>query len=969
MRKLALPVTIALLWVLTGAASANAQVLMGDQSLGTYADNNTAGVAQAFQYTAATSGNVSDLELYVNSGSTATAVFVGVYSDTGGKPGSLLASGSFQSPHSQTWNDIKLASAATLTQGKPYWIAVLGTGGTLQYLDTSGSSSPSYVNSTKQLTSLPQTYSPGAEYNVSPASAYVNGSPETPAVLLGDQSMAPSADSNNAGVAQAFSYQATASGTTAAIELYVNSGTTASKLLLGVYTNANGKPGSLLASGSIASPKAQAWNDVNVGSVTVTARNTYWIALLGTGGQVGYPDTMSGSGASYVDSATGLTALPATYSSGNEYAATPASAYVMGLTGSSNGSAGPSSTTAPAVSGQTTQGQTLTTSDGSWTNSPTSYAYQWEDCNSSGASCSAISGATGSSYTLMSGDVGHTIRSVVTATNTGGSAAATSAATSAVTAPAPAAPANTAVPSVSGQTTQGQALTTSNGSWSNSPTSYAYQWEDCNSSGASCSAISGATGSSYTLTSGDVGHTIRSAVTATNTGGSTAATSAATSAVVASGGSGAAPVSTVGPYFTASSGSTSSCSSGCAVVGQTLGVSDGSWTNGPTGFGYVWERCATTSAQPPTTGSCSAISGATSSTYTVQSGDVGHSLVPVVTAYDGGTASAPTGLSGTCDTGEMLGMTTQSYGAQVPTAQPAGCSPISAVVGTTAAREMFCTNAVTTCGYADPLNHTVGVPADVTPSTTGACAAYANGATISSTVTINGCKITGQINITGGTVTIENSDLSLSDESGAGAPIATHGGTLIAKYDTIHGLGVTSSTSAAWAIYNCCGSPAATVDHVFFYNGDRIFMNLANSSQTPTVSNSFCWSAAQVVFNGQAEHYECIYTQPPSNINVNSTVLLNFRNNTAANYVDDNTGSCCGAVAVENSLFGGGDYTFYGGGPQVNSESYLNNRVTAAVYSTAGYFGAGAYNASASGGSGFTQSGNIWDNTSAAINP
>ena len=167
---------------------------------------------------------------------------------------------------------------------------------------------------------------------------------------------------------------------------------------------------------------------------------------------------------------------------------------------------------------------------------------------------------------------------------------------------------------------------------------------------------------------------------------------------------------------------------------------------------------------------------------------------------------------------------------------------------------MFCTNAVTTCGYADPLNHTVGVPADVTPSTTGACAAYANGATISSTVTINGCKITGQIKITGGTVTIENSDLSLSDESGAGAPIATHGGTLIAKYDTIHGLGVTSSTSAAWAIYNCCGSPAATVDHVFFYNGDRIFMNLANSSQTPTVSNSFCWSAAQVVFNGQAEH-------------------------------------------------------------------------------------------------------------------
>ena len=52
------------------------------------------------------------------------------------------------------------------------------------------------------------------------------------------------------------------------------------------------------------------------------------------------------------------------------------------------------------------------------------------------------------------------------------------------------------------------------------------------------------------------------------------------------------------------------------------------------------------------------------------------------------------------------------------------------------------------------MNHTAGVPAGVTPSTTGACATYANGGSISSgTVTINGCKITGRISITGGAVT------------------------------------------------------------------------------------------------------------------------------------------------------------------------------------------------------------------------
>ena len=435
MRKVVLAVAIAAVWAFTGAGSASAQALMGDQNMGNYADSNSAGVAQAFYYTASAAGNASDIDLYVNSGSTATAVLAGLYSDASGKPGTLLASGSLASPKAQTWNDIKFSRTAAVTQGTKYWIAILGTGGTLTYLDTTGSGTPSYVNSTKHLTSLPQTYSSGAQYDVSPASAYVNGSTATQAVLLGDQSSAPSADSNSAGVAQAFAYQATASGTTSDIELYVNSGTTASKLLLGIYADANGKPGSLLTSGSVASPKPQAWNEVGVGSVTVTAGHKYWIALLGTGGQIDYQDTWGGSGSSYVEATTGLTTLPATYSSGNEYNASPASAYILGLASSPPPPPPPppSNTTAPAITGQTIQGQTLSTTNGSWTGSPSSYAYQWEDCNSSGGSCSGISGATSGSYTLGSSDVGHTIVAVVTATNAGGSSSAASGATGVVT--------------------------------------------------------------------------------------------------------------------------------------------------------------------------------------------------------------------------------------------------------------------------------------------------------------------------------------------------------------------------------------------------------------------------------------------------------------------------------------------------------------------------------------------------------
>jgi len=94
-------------------------------------------------------------------------------------------------------------------------------------------------------------------------------------------------------------------------------------------------------------------------------------------------------------------------------------------------------------------------------------------------------------------------------------------------------PQNTALPAVSGSTVQGQVLSSSNGSWTNNPTSFAYQWSRCDASGANCTAIQGATANTYTLAAADVRSTMRSSVTATNSAGSGSAVSAATPIVSA----------------------------------------------------------------------------------------------------------------------------------------------------------------------------------------------------------------------------------------------------------------------------------------------------------------------------------------------------------------------------------------------------------------------------------------------------
>ena len=183
----------------------------------------------------------------------------------------------------------------------------------------------------------------------------------------------------------------------------------------------------------------------------------------------------------------------------------------------------PQSTSPPTIEGKFQVGETLSAGNGSWANSPTSFAYQWQRCSSSGSGCANISGATQRTYKLTSAEVDRRVRVLVTASNADGKATANSSPSPIISDSAP--PRNTERPVISGTAQVGQTLTVSNGRWTGGVTSFAYQWLQCDAAGNSCVAVSGATGRSYGVRSSDLGRTLRARVTARNLAGRTSVTS------------------------------------------------------------------------------------------------------------------------------------------------------------------------------------------------------------------------------------------------------------------------------------------------------------------------------------------------------------------------------------------------------------------------------------------------------------
>ena len=150
------------------------KVLIGTQTVTSSPDSNSPGSAQAFPYVAASSGTLSTLTAYLDTPNQAGSVLIGLYTDAGGNPSTLLATCTVVAPKAGAWSSC--ATSASVTAGTTYWLALLGPTGTgwIAFRDSPGTSG-SKASIQSNLNALPATWtSTNMTWGNAPASIYAS---------------------------------------------------------------------------------------------------------------------------------------------------------------------------------------------------------------------------------------------------------------------------------------------------------------------------------------------------------------------------------------------------------------------------------------------------------------------------------------------------------------------------------------------------------------------------------------------------------------------------------------------------------------------------------------------------------------------------------------------------------------------------------------------------------------------------
>lgn len=249
--------------------------------------------------------------------------------------------------------------------------------------------------------------------------------------------------------------------------------------------------------------------------------------------------------------------------------------------------------------------------NGSWTGTPTiEFSYQWQDCTDGTCDDGDIPGATDPSFVIPA--PGKKYRLKVIAENdfpTGNAAVAYSNPTGTTIGNPSKLPGETqsstgSISPAGGTPQPGTTLTAQGWLFNPIASSTSVQWFRCNLQGASCVKIEGASAKTYVIEDGDVGTTLRAAVTGTNDDGSkTLGMMGQTNEIVAPN-----PKQTSAPTI-----------SGTAYVGHTLISGVGTWAYPGTRFERRWQRCDADGS------SCETLSDKTS-TYVLKAADLGKRM-------------------------------------------------------------------------------------------------------------------------------------------------------------------------------------------------------------------------------------------------------------------------------------------------------------------------------------------------------
>jgi hypothetical protein len=154
---------ILILVVLSLPAFAQTQQVLGNSQILNLLDTNSIGMAEAFPVTASSSGQVNYLSLYLDRSNTATVISVGLYTSHYGHPSTLLRQAVIAQPVAGSWNSVQIPGVQ-VTQGKRYWVAVLGLNGQIEFRDSNSGWCYSETSYQTALTSLPANWRMGSQY-------------------------------------------------------------------------------------------------------------------------------------------------------------------------------------------------------------------------------------------------------------------------------------------------------------------------------------------------------------------------------------------------------------------------------------------------------------------------------------------------------------------------------------------------------------------------------------------------------------------------------------------------------------------------------------------------------------------------------------------------------------------------------------------------------------------------------------